>query len=197
MSPKTILSIIYFAAMITEGVIRAPHRKRNKAENTIADSRVDRTERILLGLLFFSMFFVPLIYALTPWLDFANYTLPPWAAAVGVALILLTLVIFWRAQQDLGREWSPSLELRKGHRLVASGIYGVLRHPMYASQWLWSLSQPLLLQNWIAGFIGLLAFIPLYFVRVPKEEQMMLDEFGAEYRAYMGRVGGIIPRPGR
>ena len=77
------------------------------------------------------------------------------------------------------------------------GIYGLLRHPMYASQWLWSLAQPLLLHNWIAGFIGLLAFIPLYFIRVPKEERMMEDAFGAEYRAYRDRVGGVIPRLGR
>jgi protein-S-isoprenylcysteine O-methyltransferase Ste14 len=196
MTTKIILSIIYFAGIFFETGIRAPHRKRNKA-NQVRERRVDRTERGLLSALFVAMFFVPLIYALTPWLDFANYELPAWATAMGLALFTVALVIFWRAQTDLGREWSPSLEIREGHQLIAQGIYGLLRHPMYASQWLWSLAQPLLLHNWIAGFAGLLAFIPLYFLRLPKEERMMEDAFGAEYRAYRDRVGGVIPRLGR
>ena len=67
-------------------------------------------------------------------------------------------------------------------------------HPMYASQWLWSVAQPLLLQNWIAGWSGLLLFLPLYLSRVPREEQMMLVQFGEAYRAYMRRTGRVIPR---
>ncbi|MCL6613199.1 MAG: hypothetical protein K6U03_01040 [Firmicutes bacterium] len=58
-------------------------------------------------------------------------------------------------------------------QLVTQGIYGTIRHPMYASQLLWGIAQALLLQNWIAGPAGLAAFLPLYLVRVPREERMM------------------------
>ena len=65
---------------------------------------------------------------------------------------------------------------------------------MYASQWLWSTAQALLLQNWIAGWAGLALFLPLYLSRVPREEQMMLDRFGGAYHAYMDRTGRVVPR---
>jgi protein-S-isoprenylcysteine O-methyltransferase Ste14 len=52
----------------------------------------------------------------------------------------------------------------------------------------------LLLQNWVAGWAGLALFAPLYVLRVPREERMMLDQFGEEYRAYMDRTGGVVPR---
>jgi protein-S-isoprenylcysteine O-methyltransferase Ste14 len=77
---------------------------------------------------------------------------------------------------------------------VTRGIYGLVRHPMYASQWLWVLAQPLLLQNWIAGFIDLLIFVPFYYLRVKTEEQLMQQQFGDQYRSYMKKVGAVFPR---
>jgi protein-S-isoprenylcysteine O-methyltransferase Ste14 len=65
---------------------------------------------------------------------------------------------------------------------------------MYASQCLWGFAQALLLHNWIAGCAGLVAFLPLYLVRVPREERMMLDHFGDDYRAYCVQTGRIVPR---
>jgi protein-S-isoprenylcysteine O-methyltransferase Ste14 len=70
----------------------------------------------------------------------------------------------------------------------------VIRHPMYASQWVWVFAQPLLLQNWIAGFLNLLVFIPFYFLRVKAEEQMMMEKFGDQYHTYIHRVGAIFPK---
>ena len=64
---------------------------------------------------------------------------------------------------------------------------------MHASQWLWGVGQALLLQNWIAGWAGLALFAPLYFLRVPREERMMLDRFGEEFCAYMDRTGRVVP----
>jgi protein-S-isoprenylcysteine O-methyltransferase Ste14 len=65
---------------------------------------------------------------------------------------------------------------------------------MYASQLLQSLAQALLLPNWLAGLGGMATFLGFYFVRMPEEEQMMLDHFGDEYRAYQERTGRIVPR---
>jgi protein-S-isoprenylcysteine O-methyltransferase Ste14 len=65
---------------------------------------------------------------------------------------------------------------------------------MYASQWLWCIAQILLLQNWLAGPLNLILFIPFYLLRVQAEEKMMLDAFGDEYRAYQRKTGGVIPK---
>ncbi|MCP3919865.1 MAG: hypothetical protein GY711_30395 [bacterium] len=65
---------------------------------------------------------------------------------------------------------------------------------MYAAIWLWSIAQALLLANWIAGPSALVTFAPLYFARVPREEELMGERLGDAHRAYMARTGRVLPR---
>jgi len=185
--------IIYFLGIIIEMAIRAPIRKAQRGD-TISEERITTQEKTLLGLLFLAMFLIPLIYAVTNWFDFANYSVPAWASWFGVLIFVMALFVFCRAHVDLGLNWSPSLEIREKHELITKGIYGLIRHPMYASQWLWVLAQPLLLQNWIAGFLNLFVFIPFYFLRIKAEEQLMIDSFGEEYTTYMKNTGSVLPK---
>jgi protein-S-isoprenylcysteine O-methyltransferase Ste14 len=187
-----IFTAVYFTGIVGQIVIRAPHSSKRKAEK-MSERRITAQEKTILSLLFASIL-LPVLYAATPWLDFADYRLPPWAGWVGVAVLAGSLFVFWRAHADLGRNWSPSLEIREKHELITRGIYGVIRHPMYASQWLWVIAQALLLQNWLAGGVGLATFVPFYFLRVRAEEKLMLDTFGDQYRDYMSKVGGVIPK---
>ncbi len=188
-----IFKIIYLAGLVAQIAIRAPF-DRQRRKNKIVTSRINRQEVVALSLLFLGDFFLPLAYIFTPWLSFADYQLPGWAGWLGVVILASALGVFWRAHVDLGQNWSPTLQIREGHLLVTNGLYRYIRHPMYASQWLWVIAQVLLLQNWIAGVGGLILFLPLYFIRVPQEEQMMIDRFGEEYRAYMQRTGRVLPR---
>ncbi len=188
-----IFTAIYFVAIVIEMIVRAPLNKKRKQEK-MSERRVTSQEKTSLGLLFLAMFLVPIIYAASDWLDFANYQLPAWAGWLGVLLLAGAVFVFWRAHADLGLNWSPTLEIREKHELITRGIYGVIRHPMYASQWLWVIAQPLLLQNWIAGWLDLLVFVLFYFLRVRAEEQLMLEQFGDEYRAYIQKVGGVLPK---
>lgn len=183
---------LYFAGMIAQIVIRAPYERGRKAE-AIRERRVTGQEKALLFALLLGMLVAPLVYATTGWLGFADYSLPAWASWLGVAIVVGGLFVFWRGHRDLGRNWSPTLEIRERHELVTGGIYGVIRHPMYASQWLWVIAQPLLLHNWVAGGAGLVVFVPFYLLRVREEERMMLESFGDTYRQYMRRVGGVLP----
>lgn len=192
LTPTLIFKAVFIVGLVLQILIRAPYR-RTTSKNKITDKRTDNTEYAVL-VFFFLTIFPPLIYIFTPWLDLFNYTLPEWAGWLGVILLVSSLIVFWRAHADLGLNWSPSLEMREDHTLVTRGIYAYTRHPMYASQWLWVFAQPLLLQNWIAGPIGIVAFSVLYFSRVGREEKMMLDHFGDEYRRYMERTGRVFPR---
>jgi protein-S-isoprenylcysteine O-methyltransferase Ste14 len=56
------------------------------------------------------------------------------------------------------------------------------------------IAQALLLHNWLAGLSGIVVFLLTYFLRVPREEQMMVERYGEAYRAYRARTGGVIPR---
>lgn len=193
---KMILAGIYFAGMIAEIVVRAPYNKRRK-KIAKTDQRVSTMEVVVLALFFIGNFVVPAVYAFTPWLDFANYNLPQTLSVVlgiiGAVVLLAAVWVFWRAHRDLGTNWSPTLEINAEQTLVTHGIYGVIRHPMYASQFVWVIAQALLLQNWIAGLAGIVCFLPLYLLRVPREEQMMLDHFGEAYRDYSARTGRVLP----
>jgi protein-S-isoprenylcysteine O-methyltransferase Ste14 len=85
------------------------------------------------------------------------------------------------------------LEVRERHALVTHGVYARVRHPMYAAFWLWAVAQALLLPNWIAGPAGLVGFAVLFAGRVTREERLMVEAFGDEYRAYMARSWRLIP----
>lgn len=187
-----IFKIAYIVILAGTSIIRYPHEKRNKA-NSISNDNKTTLEKTLLFLVFLGMMILPLLYILTPLFSFADYTLPFFAQITGIVLIVPILWLFRRSHKDLGLNWSVTLEIREGHNVVDTGVYKYIRHPMYSAIWLWGIAQALLLQNYIASFSGLICFGMLYLLRVQKEEEMMLKEFGEEYRAYQKRTKRIIP----
>jgi protein-S-isoprenylcysteine O-methyltransferase Ste14 len=191
--PWNIVFLIGFLAYLG---IRGHFVKRTKG-NEIAVSRVDLLDRSLIAIVIPSNLVLPVLYLFTPLLAFADYRLPVWVPWCGTAIMLAALWLFWRSHADLGQNWSVTLELRKDHQLVRHGVYRRVRHPMYAAIWLFSLAQGLLLENWLAGWSALATFAPLYFIRTPREERMMCEVFGEEYREYMGRTGRVVPRVGQ
>jgi protein-S-isoprenylcysteine O-methyltransferase Ste14 len=68
-----------------------------------------------------------------------------------------------------------------------------VRHPMYSAFWLWGLAQAFLLSNWVAGPAGLIGFGILFFLRIGREEQLMSETFGDEYRRYVARTARVVP----
>jgi protein-S-isoprenylcysteine O-methyltransferase Ste14 len=194
---KNIFKAVYIIGMLAEIVIRMPHERQRQQQHVVVE-RVSARERGVLGLLALGMLFIPVLYMLTHVLDRADYRLSAKTKArmgAGGTLILAgALWLFHRSHADLGRNWSPTLQVREDHDLVTNGVYRHIRHPMYASQLLWIVAQPLLLQNWIAGWASLLPFLSLYLLRVPRDEQMMREQFGEAYQVYMHRTGGIVPR---
>ena len=188
---------VYFLGLLAEILIRFPHERRRRRTRVVVD-RVTGLERFLVGLVAVGVFLLPAVYVSTSWLNWADYRLSPRATGraggVGTALLALAVWLFWRSHTDLGRNWSPSLQIREGHTLVTNGVYRSIRHPMYASIWLWGVAQALVLQNWIAGWASLVLFLPMYVLRVPREEQMMLEQFGEAYRVHINQTGRVIPR---
>lgn len=193
----TLFKLVYFAGILVEIVVRLPYGRQHR-QLPKTDQRISPAERGLLGLLFVGMFLIPLLFSLTSWLRWADYRWPPAtkarAGTLGSLFLAAAVWLFWRAHRDLGANWSPSLEITSQHTLVTEGVYRSIRHPMYASQWLWMVAQALLLHNWVAGLAGVVGFVPLYLLRVPREEQMMLEHFGEAYQAYVARTGRIVPR---
>ncbi|MFX1474989.1 MAG: isoprenylcysteine carboxylmethyltransferase family protein [Promethearchaeota archaeon] len=136
---------------------------------------------------------------LTPWAVIAYPFIPGltemlyWMRWFGVVLGFVSLPFLVWVQHVLGRQWSVSLEIQEEHVLVTTGPYSRVRHPMYTVHIFFFLSWVLVTDNWffLVNYFMTLALIGL---RMPKEEKMMVDQFGDEYRAYMARTGQLFPR---
>jgi protein-S-isoprenylcysteine O-methyltransferase Ste14 len=187
-----VAKIIYFLGLVAWIVIRYPFQRRAKKLG-VARSAGGARDRVLLLIATLGQFIIPVFYIATGQPAFADYALNPVQAGLGVVAIVASLVLFRVTHKQLGRMWSVTLETREQHKLVTSGLYGYVRHPMYSSFALFALAQLLLLPNWIAGPAGLVGFGILFFMRVPHEERVMSETFGDEYRDYMRRTARIIP----
>ena len=188
----TLLSakIIWFIGVTGWAVIRHPHARRSRRTPTVRRAR----DLALLTISSTGMFVLPAIYVLGSQPRFASYPFQPMLAWLGTALFAGALWLFYRTHKDLGRQWSVTLEIREQHALVTQGVYRYIRHPMYAAFWLWALAQVLLLPNWVAGPAGLVGFGTLFFLRIGREERLMEETFGDDYRRYAVRTGRIVPR---
>jgi protein-S-isoprenylcysteine O-methyltransferase Ste14 len=186
-------NLVFLAGFVAYMGIRGVFERRTRG-NEKALSRADGRDRALIFIVLVGSLLLPAVYLFTPWLSFADYRLPAFAPWCGAAVMVAALWLFWRSHADLGQNWSITLEVRKGHQLVRHGVYRLVRHPMYASIFLFSLAQGLLLRNWLAGWSALVTFALLYLVRTPREERMMCDFFGQDYRDYMRQTGRLFPR---
>ncbi len=119
--------------------------------------------------------------------------LPGWLRWVGVALGVISLALYAWSRATLGRAWSSPLQTHEEQHLVTTGPYARIRHPIYLALLGFLTGIALIAAN---GFlIVVLAFsIMDLSLRMRAEEQMMIDEFGEDYRAYMQKTGRLLPR---
>ena len=134
------------------------------------------------------------LYAIhPPWLGVLSIPLPGWLRWLGFFLSIISLGFWIWTQVALGKEWSPQLQLREEHHLVTDGPYKHIRHPLYTAMMGFGIGLALLTANMIFVALAVLIIIGLI-ARVPKEEQMMMQEFGEEYITYAHRTGKFLPK---
>ena len=188
----TVSKIIWFAFVAAWLVLRQRPGRRSRKTPVRYSARGAR-EFALLAASLSGLGIVPAVYVATHFPRFADYPVIPALSYLGIAVDAVCLWLFYRTHRDLGQNWSVSLDLRERHTLVTTGVYGLVRHPMYSAFWLMALAQVLLLPNWIAGPAGLVGFGILFFGRVRREEGMMIAAFGDDYVSYMRRTARVVP----
>ncbi len=189
---KDKFNVIYLVLFIVFVIIRK-YSERKYGSEGIKARKENLVEIIILSFVGLGMI-APLVYVFTSWIDFSNYYLPETLRWAGATLFILACYLLWRSHADLKNNFAIILEIKNNHVLIKKGVYKYIRHPLYAAHLLWALAQLLLIPNWIAGPSFLLLSIPLYFYRVPKEEDMMIKQFGEEYLVYMKKTGMIFPK---
>jgi protein-S-isoprenylcysteine O-methyltransferase Ste14 len=117
---------------------------------------------------------------------------PSWLRWLGVGLGFLSVPFLAWVHYVLDKCWSVTLKLQTEHKLVTTGPYRRIRHPMYTVHMIYFLSWVLVSANFLFLIYYVLAVL-LITLRIPKEERMMLEQFGEEYRVYMKRTGRLLP----
>ncbi len=128
-----------------------------------------------------------------PWFGALSVPLPDALRWLGFALGVLSLAHYAWARNTLGKEWSSCLRMGEQHRLVTTGPYAWIRHPIYTAMIAFLTSLALVTANWLLVAFLIISIVDLA-IRIPREEQMMIETFRDAYEGYMQTTRRIFPK---
>jgi protein-S-isoprenylcysteine O-methyltransferase Ste14 len=141
---------------------------------------------ILFAALVIYVFFTAQFY----WMQLPLMAIVRWiGVVVGIGCLPLVAWVQW----ILGESSSKTLTIQDDHKLVKTGPYSRIRHPMYSVHTFWFLSWFLVSTNLLFAIYWIL-WIAYIAIRIPQEEKMLIEKFGDEYREYMRNTGRLLPR---
>jgi protein-S-isoprenylcysteine O-methyltransferase Ste14 len=129
----------------------------------------------------------------SPWTRPFSMPYPQVGLWLGAGLGAAGLVLLTWVHMHLGKEWSVSLQLNRDHRLIQSGPYSKIRHPMYTALFAVYLALSLITANTLVVFAMALLILSSA-ARIPQEEHMLIERFGAAYRDYIKKTGMFLPK---
>ena len=173
---------ILFGPMFIAGIVlmvRQPELLRKRL-----DAKEKQGEQkwvvALSGLLFIAMFVVAGLSCRFGW-----YMLPGWTVFVATAVFLAAYALYAEVMRE--NVWlSRTIEVQDNQQVVSTGLYGIVRHPMYMSMLVLFLSMPLVLAS-LWSFIIMLLYIPIIALRIRNEEQVLERDLKG-YTEYKQRV---------
>ena len=177
-----LLMIILFVPMFFAGLVmyaKAPDllRSRLRAKETQSEQK-DVIK--YSGLMFLAAFIIAGLNYRFQWIK-----MPRAIVWIGVAIFLLAYCLFGEVLRE-NQYLSRVIEVQEDQTVVDTGLYGVVRHPMYTATVLLFLSMPLVL-NSLISFIIMLAYIPIIVKRIKNEEEVLETELKG-YKEYKQKV---------
>ena len=173
---------ILFVPMFAAGLVMMAKnpkllRKRLSARE---EEKEQKTVVALSGLLFIAAFVVAGLNWRYKWI-----VLPDWAVWVAAALFIACYLLYAEVLRE-NTYLSRTVEVQENQKVIDTGLYGIVRHPMYSATTLLFLAMPLVLASPIS-FVIMLLYLPLIAKRMRNEEKVLED--GLEgYREYKQRV---------
>jgi protein-S-isoprenylcysteine O-methyltransferase Ste14 len=111
---------------------------------------------------------------------------------VGLILVVAGTVVNLLGRFSLGRNWGNQVIIYQDHTLVTGGVYGLVRHPLYAGLVWMFLGASLAFQNWAALAATVFLFLPAMWYRAKQEEKALITRF-PDYAEYRNRTGMLFP----
>ena len=177
-----LLMIILFVPMFFAGLVmyaKAPDllRSRLRAKETQSEQK-DVIK--YSGLMFLAAFIIAGLNYRFQWI-----MMPRAIVWIGVVVFLLAYCLFGEVLRE-NQYLSRVIEVQEDQTVVDTGLYGIVRHPMYTATVLLFLSMPLVL-NSLISFIILLVYLPIIVKRIKNEEEVLEQELKG-YREYKQKV---------
>ncbi len=173
---------LLFVPMLLFGAVlllRAPELLEKRLDHR-EQERTQRGVVAMSGLIFLIGFVVAGLDFRCDWSQ-----MPVWVTAVGAVLLLLSYGMYMEVMRE-NAYLSRTVKVHEGQTVVDTGLYGVVRHPMYAATVVLFLSIPIVLGSWWAFGVFLL-YIPVIAVRILNEETVLRTGL-VGYEAYMKKV---------
>ena len=196
MRRESIVRSVAAALLITAAAISGYHRHRAEqaGEDEISLQGEGLTTAVALRSSGLVLMLSVVAYLVNPrWMRWSSLDLPAplrWSGAgLGAVSLALTLWIF----RTIGKNITSTVETREEHELVTGGPYRWVRHPLYTVGTSFFVSLGIVAANWFMGLASLSVLVMLL-IRLPKEEEKLIERFGDEYRAYIERTGRLLPR---
>lgn len=124
--------------------------------------------------------------------------LEQWSVALVAAMAAMILAVSGAAivewcQRELGVQWSLTARLVEGHRLVTSGPYAWVRHPIYAAMIPMLAATAVAFSSPLVLVVCLVLYVVGTRIRISAEEHLMASAFGGEWTIYRQRVPALVP----
>lgn len=116
-----------------------------------------------------------------------------WQIALGVVFFALAATLSWTARRALAQFWRFDAGLDADHKLVQSGPYRVVRHPIYTSMFCLLLGTGFLVSWWPLLIAGAVIFVIGTEIRVRIEDALLASRFGDDFQAYRQKTAAYIP----
>ena len=121
------------------------------------------------------------------------FFLSPLGGYFGCLVMVLGMVVRWRAIATLNKQFTVDVSIVEGHQIIDKGIYATIRHPAYLGILLTLLGLGLALENWLSLLILFTPTFAATLYRISVEEKVLVDHFGPAYEGYMKRTRRLIP----
>lgn len=112
---------------------------------------------------------------------------------IGTAMIAAGAAANIGGRLSLGKNWSNQIKIYREQTFVRTGVYAVVRHPLYASIILMFYGACLVYRNIIALLAVMVVFVPFMRYRARQEEKILTERF-PEYEDYRKRTGLFFPK---
>ena len=175
------LGVLFIPMLIAGGILAVKKPQLLKKRLNAKEKESQQKAVILFSALMFLAAFLSAGFSYR----FQFFMLPTWCSFIAAAVFLAAYAIYAGVLRE-NEYLSRTVEVQEGQQVVDTGLYGVVRHPMYLSTVLLFLSMPLVLGS-LLSFAVTLFYIPLIVLRIRNEEKV-LEEGLEGYAAYKKKV---------